>query len=581
MSLNSSLKVLAVSTICFFLGLCTHTNRADAVTTDPALVIQYSNDRLETVHCTDVTLIPLVEDVFWSRPDVTYVGANHIFSMAAVPNDPMYSSQWYLPHVGLPTFWDSSAGSTDVTVAILDSGVDINHPDLSANIWTNAGEVAGNGIDDDHNGYIDDVNGWDFVSDTSDPRPKFDPGWSATGINHGTVVSGIAGAVGNNGVGVAGVNWHVKIMPLRVLNGVGIGDTQTIYRAIQYASANGADFINLSFVGDQNDPLLAQAITAAYNKGIITFAAAGNEGINLNTSPRYPACNQNVITVGGTNELDQRVIFYNGNGTVGGGSNYGSNCLSLVAPADNFTSTSVYDADHDLTNYYISSWYGTSFATPLVTGAAALLKSSNSSLTGAQIVALLEEHAVSIDSLNPSVAGQLGYGRVSMDTLVQSEMSLNTVIQKLASNIITGTITSGAPQVRVFMQDQSLVSQFFAYPSTDRFGVTSASGDVNNDGIEDVVSVEGAGGAPMVRIMTAAGIVQNQFFAYASSFRGGISVATGDVNGDGVDEIITGAGPGGGPHVRVFDSAGTVLTQFFAYATDFRKGITVGSLKSL
>ena len=142
-------------------------------------------------------------------------------SAGITPNDPYFSRQWYLPRIEADLAWTKIKESPDITVAVIDSGVDINNPDLKNNIWVNPKEILGNGIDDDHNGFIDDVNGWDFVNNVPDPSPKFEEGWTEAGVSHGTMVAGIIGAEGNNGIGVAGVTWKTKIMPLRVLNDKG------------------------------------------------------------------------------------------------------------------------------------------------------------------------------------------------------------------------------------------------------------------------------------------------------------------------------------------------------------------------
>jgi len=489
-----------------------------------------------------------------------------------VPNDPLYPNQWYLPHIDAPQAWDTTTGSDTIVVAVIDSGVDIAHPDLAGNIWTNTKEISGNGIDDDGNGYIDDVHGWDFVANSSDPSPKFDVGWSENGVDHGTVVAGIIGAAGENTIGIAGVNWHASIMPLRVLNGAGVGDTHAIYQAVEYAINNGANFINLSFVGNDDDPLLAQAIDEAYANGIITFAAAGNEGVNLNSSPRYPACDKNVIGIGGTNQTDHRVVFYNGNGSIGGGSNYGSNCIDISAPAENFTSTAMYDPTHSLGDYYVSSWYGTSFAAPLVTGAAALIKANQPALTGDQIVLLLRANAVSLDSINQDVAGQMGTGRLSLAGIFSKKVPE-------PSNIVTAAGPGGGPHVRVFDQTGKVLSQFYAYATTFRGGVMVTAGNVSGDSAAEIITGTMIG-APHVRIFNSAGNVVSQFYAYATSFLGGVSISTGDVNADLSNEIIAAPLSGSPPTVKIFSDQLQLESSFSSYMQSFTGGVKICAIHS-
>ena len=236
------------------------------------------------------------------------------------PNDPYYLRQWYLPKIGADSAWTKIRETPDITVAVIDSGVDINNPDLKNNIWVNTKEVAGNGLDNDHNGFIGDINGWDFVNNVPDPSPKFDDGWTEAGISHGTMVAGIIGAEGDNSIGVTGVTWKTKIMPLRVLNDRGEGKISSVVRAIDYAVANGADIINLSFVTYNYSDALQGAIARAYKAGVIVVAAAGNdqtngEGRNTSKSPIYPACMDGthgenmVIGVAATDALDQKAPF--------------------------------------------------------------------------------------------------------------------------------------------------------------------------------------------------------------------------------------------------------------------------------
>ncbi|HJN85212.1 MAG TPA: S8 family serine peptidase, partial [Patescibacteria group bacterium] len=172
-------------------------------------------------------------------------------AFARTPNDSFFSDQWYLPHIGAISAWNESTGSPDVLVAILDTGIDLDHEDLRGQIFVNRGEVANDGIDNDGNGYIDDVSGWDFYDDDRDANPIVGAN-DEFGVHHGTVVAGVIGATGNNALGVTGVNWDVKMLPIRVLDSTGDGDVGDIVEGIDYALSMGADVINLSFVGSSN-----------------------------------------------------------------------------------------------------------------------------------------------------------------------------------------------------------------------------------------------------------------------------------------------------------------------------------------
>lgn len=210
-----------------------------------------------------------------------------------------------------------------VTVAVIDTGVDYNHPDLAANIWNNVGEIPANGIDDDGNGFIDDVQGWDFVQSDNAPMDFNE---------HGSHVAGTIGAVGNNGVGGTGICWSVKIMPVRALNSVGSGTTAGVVAGIDYAVANGAKLINMSLSGSGAvGDLLDMAIGNANAAGVLVVVAAGNSGADIDVSPTYPAsyAQPNIITVAATDQVDNLATF----------SNFGAVSVDVAAPGVNIEST--------------------------------------------------------------------------------------------------------------------------------------------------------------------------------------------------------------------------------------------------
>jgi len=255
-----------------------------------------------------------------------------------------------------------------VVVAVVDSGADLDHEDLSDNIWQNTGEdwVGGspgnNGVDDDGNGKIDDYYGWDFENDDNDPDDDND---------HGTHVSGTIGAVGDNGTGVSGVNWRVSLMVLKILDQNGNGSVLNEIRAIEYAIDNGAQVINASFSGEASSSLEYNAVEDAMDAGILFVAAAGNDGrdIDFPNQAAYPAGYNlaNIVTVAATDRNDALASF----------SNYGATSVDVAAPGVGIYSTKAGDSYQYL--------QGTSMAAPHVSGLAALIWAEDDSLTYGQV----------------------------------------------------------------------------------------------------------------------------------------------------------------------------------------------------
>ncbi len=329
---------------------------------------------------------------------------------ALTPNDPYFANGYELPllQIQAPAAWDITTGSSSVVVAVIDSGIDTNHVELSNNIWTNSDELPGNGVDDDKNGYIDDLHGWDFAYNTRELTP--------TG-NHGSQVAGLIGAIGNNGTGIAGLNWSVKLMSLIVFPYTGGATTANISEAIHYATDNGAHIINVSIggVGTNYDYTTAydEAITYAFAHGVTVVAAAGNGqrvdgvGRNLNVNPGSPVCNDGkynmVIGVAAVDDDDTKTSW----------SDYGSNCIDLSAPGREILSTAR-TTHGNYTNPDYSYGDGTSFAAPLVAGAAALIKAKYPAATNVQIADVLHRSADSINAVNPNYSGHLGAGRLNV-----------------------------------------------------------------------------------------------------------------------------------------------------------------------
>lgn len=306
--------------------------------------------------------------------DIEYIVENFPLRMLGVPDDPNYQQQWALEKINAPRAWQLGVGSRSVVVAVIDTGVDWNHPDLAANIWTNSGEVAGNGIDDDGNGFIDDIRGWDFLGDDANPKDET----SMQNPGHGTHCAGIIGAVGNNGIGISGINHQVAIMPLRFIGPSGDGDLMAAIKAIDYAIANKADVISASWggaVAEADAKPLIEAVERASAAGVTFVAAAANDGANNDREDMYPANADvaNLIAVAASDANDRKPSW----------SNYGKAKVHLAAPGAGILST--------LPRSKYGELSGTSMATPLVAGLVALIKSqAKESISGAQARALLQ-----------------------------------------------------------------------------------------------------------------------------------------------------------------------------------------------
>jgi subtilisin family serine protease len=356
---------------------------------------------------------------YMQDPGVLYAEPNYLRYPNMVPNDTYFSpQQWALNNtgtyasgtagddIGMPQTWDITQGSRNVVVAVIDSGVDYNHPDLVNNIWTNTNEDCNNGKDDDGNGYVDDCEGWNFAFGNNDPMDDF---------GHGTHIAGIIGAVGNNGLGIAGVMWNVRIMPLKFIADYGpdicgageefCGDVADEVDAIQYAVANGAKIINASFGSDTYSQDEHDAISAAGNAGVLFVTSAGNGaldtiGDNNDINPQYPAGYDlpDMIAVAATDQNDQRASF----------SNFGPNSVQVAAPGVYILSTvptaGIADSFSSICTGSLSVGYdicsGTSMAAPHVAGLAGLLESYYTDFSDQQVRSTIMRYVDVLPTLN-------------------------------------------------------------------------------------------------------------------------------------------------------------------------------------
>lgn len=331
---------------------------------------------------------------------------NYNLQITQTPNDPQFDEQWGWNNTGqtggtldsdidAPEAWNVFTGSPNTIVAVIDTGIDYTHPDLAGNIWVNAGEIAGNGIDDDGNGFVDDIHGYDFANNDGDPMDDH---------SHGTHVAGTIGAVGNNNLGVTGVNWNVRIMALKFLDSSGNGTVANAIRALNYAVENGATISNNSYGGstaEDADPLFRDAIQSAANFGHIFVAGAGNSSINNDDTGFYPANfdADNIISVAATDHNDNLAFF----------SNYGATTVDIAAPGVDILST--------LPNGQYGLNSGTSMASPHVAGVMALVRGLHPTWTYQQVIDRVLSSVDYVPSLEGRVvtAGRLNAARALLD----------------------------------------------------------------------------------------------------------------------------------------------------------------------
>ncbi len=318
-----------------------------------------SNEKIYRFYKGKVTNGANIFDVindFNKHPDVEFAEPNFIYKNCVIPDDPYFNQQWGLNQsndcdINAPEAWDIQQGSSDIVIAIIDTGIDYTHEDLEENIWVNPNEIANNDIDDDQNGFIDDVHGWDFINNDSDP---FDDHF------HGTHCAGIAGAVSDNTKGIAGVAWHCSLMPVKGLNSGGSGTVYDLSKAIYYAVDNGADIISMSWGGTISSSLIQDAVEYASDHGVFLVAAAGNDGSD--SKNHFPSSYEQVIAVAAMDHDNTLASF----------SNHGF-WTDLAAPGVDILST--------VPNNEYERYSGTSMACPFVAGIAGLLLSKNQSLS--------------------------------------------------------------------------------------------------------------------------------------------------------------------------------------------------------
>lgn len=382
-----------------------------------------------------------------SDSDVLYAEINQQVRMAELQitqlvttNDPYFTTdptdedrQWYLPKTFIPEAWQYSKGSPSVTVAVLDTGIHANHVDLD-------------------DGRI--IEGYDAVADVPILANA-----NSDDNGHGTAIAGIIGAIPNNQRGATGINWNIQIMPVKVLKADGFGDIATISEGIIWAADHGADIINMSLGGSGfgNDITMANAIAYAFNKGAVIVSAAGNDnaanGNNLDTNPTYPVCADNgqnhIIGVAAVDSSDRKADF----------SNFGITCIDISAPGKRILTTAFLPTDPS--NNILIYGSGTSVATPIVSGVAALIKARDMSMTNVQIRDLILKTADNIDALNQnnclgsSCNGFLGRGRINALRALSPQPLIEGALFRDRATSSIYTITQGTKRyVSSFVFDQ-------------------------------------------------------------------------------------------------------------------------------
>lgn len=373
--------------------------RAETVTSQrTAARSRIAAERVRRFDFIDVELLRVTGDVdaairsLEADPNVLYAEPDRLWSVAALPDDPAFPQQWNLRNVGqtggvvgadvdAESAWDIETGDQEVLIGVVDTGIDHGHEDLIDNVWTNPGEIPDNGIDDDRNGWVDDVHGYDFFNDDGDP---FDD------HGHGTHVAGIIASRGNNARGTAGVMWRARIVGLKFLSSQGVGPTSDAIEAIEYAVKNGIRITNHSWGGFFNSQALYDAIAVAGGAGHLVVAAAGNRAIDIDAEPFYPAAYDlpNILSVAATNSQDAFSAF----------SNRGVVAVDIGAPGEVIMST------FPGNQYGLLS--GTSMAAPHASGAAGLLLGRFPTLSAGQIKSLIMTRAEPL----PSLAGKVATG---------------------------------------------------------------------------------------------------------------------------------------------------------------------------
>jgi subtilisin family serine protease len=389
----------------------------------PALNVIFTTFGVDTIYKAFITANPLIDKIYRLEFSTTSITGQLLTALqglsfvdyveqvpliqtsgtaAYTPND-LVPQQWYLNLIDAPAAWDLARGNSQIVVAIVDNAVSTVHEDLSGILWVNPGEVPNNFLDDDLNGYTDDINGYDVADYDNNPNPPT----SGTGWDHGTHCSGIAAAETDNNIGIASVGFGIRVMAVKSSLSFTSGNTlERSYEGVDYAISAGAEIISMSWGGSGSSLTGQRIISTAALNGIVLLAAAGNNGDSI---PLYPAAYSETICVGATNMADEKSSY----------SNFGS-YIDVMAPGNAiYSSLASGPSAYGLLN-------GTSMACPIVAGLAGLLLSADPTLTPAQVKTTIENGCENIDAANPQYVGQLGAGRINAFN------SLNQIVVSVA-----------------------------------------------------------------------------------------------------------------------------------------------------
>ncbi|MDW8305294.1 MAG: S8 family serine peptidase [Acidobacteriota bacterium] len=372
--------------------------------------------------------------IYKNHPEIESSQPNFYYRLQAIPNDPSFTSLWGLTRISAPSAWDLTTGSSSVVVAVIDTGIRYTHEDLSSNMWRNTAEIPNNGIDDDGNGFIDDYYGYDFRY--NDPDPMDENG-------HGTHVAGTIGAVGNNSLGVVGVNWTVKLMAIKIYSATANDTTSAmLINAYNYVRMMRNRGVNIRVTNNSYadcpeacgyDQATKDALDALGNSGVLNVFAAGNNGRDIDVLPIYPASydSPHILTVASSTSSDARSSF----------SNYGVRSVDLAAPGSGILST------YRNSDSSYATLSGTSMATPHVAGAAALLSGYNPSLSVASLKATLMNTVDLLSAWNGLVKSG---GRLNVDRALRNQTICNFTLSTDTLDVPTKgglfTVSVSAPQ---------------------------------------------------------------------------------------------------------------------------------------
>lgn len=323
--------------------------------------------------------------------EIEYIEPVYEVNAEIKPNDPMMSGRKGLE---LESAWEMTTGNANVIIGVSDTGVNVDHEDLKENIWTNKKEIPGNGIDDDRNGFVDDINGWNFYSNTAQSKDDH---------NHGSHVAGLVAAMGNNAKGSAGATWHAQLMSLKFLSRTGSGTTEGGIETVLYAVRNGAHIINASWGGGDFSQGLFDAIQFAGDHNVLFVCAAGNDSSNVDHSPHYPSGYNlpNMLVVAATDGPRALAKF----------SNYGQTRVHVAAPGVDLMSAGARG------NSYVQM-SGTSMASPLAAGVAALALSQRPDLSTKDLRNVLMNSASTSNKTRTAAGGTLS-AKVVLEDLAE------------------------------------------------------------------------------------------------------------------------------------------------------------------